>query len=49
MCDCSGKVLLKKKKKKKKNLKCIISDLLRDISRIRHHAWDKESKILADK
>jgi len=29
--------------------KCIISDLLRDISRSRRYAWDKESKILADK
>jgi len=36
-------------KKKWKNSKCIISDLLRDISRCRCHAWDKESKILADK
>jgi len=35
--------------KKWKNSKCIISDLLRDISRCRRHAWDKESKILADK
>ena len=35
--------------KKWKNLKCIISDLLRDISRCKRHAWDKESKILADK
>ena len=36
--------------KKWKNSKCIISDLLRDISRCRSHAWDKkESKILADK
>jgi len=35
--------------KKWKNSKCIISDLLRNISRCRHHAWDKESKILADK
>ena len=35
--------------KKWKNSKCIISDLLRDISRCRHHAWDKEGKILADK
>ena len=30
-------------------MKFIISDLLRDISRCRRHAWDKESKILADK
>ena len=30
--------------KKWKNSKCIISDLLRDISRCRRHAWDKESK-----
>ena len=35
--------------KKWKNSKCIISDLLRDISRCRHYAWDKESKILVDK
>jgi len=35
--------------KKWKNSKCIISDLLRDISRCRRHTWDKESKILADK
>ena len=35
--------------KKWKNSKCIISDLFRDISRCRRHAWDKESKILADK
>ena len=32
--------------KKWKNSKCIISNLLRDISR---HAWDKERKILSDK
>jgi len=32
--------------KKWKNSKCIISNLLRDISR---HAWDKEIKILSDK
>ena len=31
-----------------KNSNCIISNLLRDISRCRCHAWDKESKILAD-
>jgi len=35
--------------KKRKNSKCIISDLLRDISRCKRHVWDKESKILADK
>ncbi|KAG4087056.1 hypothetical protein H8356DRAFT_1352663 [Neocallimastix lanati (nom. inval.)] len=29
-----------------KNSKYTISDLLRDISRYRRHAWDKESKIL---
>jgi len=34
--------------KKWKNSKCIISNLLRDISRCRRHAWDKESKNLAD-
>jgi len=33
--------------KKWKNWKCIISDLLRDISRCRRHAWDKESKIFS--
>ena len=37
------------KKKKWKNSNCIISDLLRDISRCKRHAWDKERKILADK
>jgi len=30
--------------KKWKNSKCIISDLLRDISCCRRHEWDKESK-----
>ena len=35
--------------KKWKNSKCIISDLLSDISRWRRPVWDKESKILADK
>ena len=45
MCDCSSKVF----SKKWKEWKCIFSDLLRDISRCRRHAWDKESKILADK
>ena len=44
MRNCSGKVF-----KRWKNLKCIIYDLLRDISRCRRHTWDKESKILADK
>jgi len=33
--------------KKWKNSKCIISDLLRDISRWRCHVWDKKRKILA--
>ena len=47
MCDCSGKVV--RCFEKWKNSKCIISDLLRDISRCRRHAWDKESKILTDK
>jgi len=50
MCDCSGKVFQKKKKKKKKKKKngiiwnVLSLFLLRDISRYRHHAWDKESK-----
>jgi len=35
--------------KKWKNSKCIISNLLRDITRCRSHEWDKESKIIADK
>ena len=35
--------------KKWKNSNCIISDLLSDISRCRHYAWDKERKILTDK
>ena len=35
--------------KKWKNSKCIITDLLRDISSCRRHVWDKENKILADK
>jgi len=45
MHDCSGKVFLKNGK----NSKCIISELLKDISHCRRHAWDKENKILADK
>jgi len=45
MCDCSGKVFFKKWK----NSKFIISVILREISRCRRHAWDKESKILANK
>jgi len=32
-----------------KHSNCIISDLLNEISRCRRHAWDIESKILADK
>jgi len=35
MCDCSGKGVFKKKCK---NLKCIISDLFRDILPCRRHA-----------
>jgi len=46
MCNYSGKVF----EKKWKNSKCIISDLLRDISWCRRQARDKESKkISADK
>jgi len=35
--------------KKWKNFNCIFSVLLREISRCRRYAWDKESKILENK
>jgi len=44
MCDCSYSVL---KNGKVRNVLFLF--LLKDISRLRRHVWDKESKILADK